>query len=529
MRLVIGCLLSAQLTDRLGVLRVIQLGTPINLLAWPLMTLTSGMTTMVAGSILLGVFVGLNAFGGRLYIAEVSSVHRRATLCYLPTTAVGVALLACFSLSAAIPWRYAALLCGCVPSVLHFFGATLLPNSPRWLLHHGAAEEQARKSIAFYRGPQADISSELRDIRLSLKGGKNLNILRQAKLLFTDWSVARPCLLLLMQYVFDVFCGGLVLAQYAPGIFQSVVASLSAAQCSQLLAALQVCGLICSATLLRWWGRRIVLMTAGALACTGMLIVAAFYYFEDSLSEYSWLVLLGVVLANAASSGGVSPISHVICGELLPLSIRPLFGNVLSLYLGGMSLTFLNIFPLLRSALGSHGLFAALAGVNVLLMLYAAFLLPETRGLSLEQVQMRHFSSKKKTAAVEANGAAVAAEEGKAVVGEAGEAKVAETAGDAAAMEAEETAVAAKAGEAAETENEVPALSTEEREVSTAAATEPGLEAKAEPADGERAARASIRDRGGETDNIVGTGRFGGREMRREEDGTERDGKGRKD
>ncbi|KAF0314075.1 Facilitated trehalose transporter Tret1 [Amphibalanus amphitrite] len=250
---VLGCLLSAQLTDRLGVLRVIQLGTPINLLGWPLMALTGGMTTMVAGSILLGVFVGLNAFGGRLYIAE-------------------------------------------------------------------------------------------------------------AKLLFTDWSVARPCLLLLMQYVFDVFCGGLVLAQYAPGIFQSVVASLSAAQCSQLLAALQVCGLICSATLLRWWGRRIVLMTAGALGCTGMLIVAAFYYFEDSLSEYSWLVLLGVVLANAASSGGVSPISHVICGELLPLSIRPLFGNVLSLYLGGMSLTFLNIFPLLRSALGSHGLFAALAG-----------------------------------------------------------------------------------------------------------------------------------------------------------------------
>ena len=107
-------------------------------------------------------------------------------------------------------------------------------------------------------------------------------------------------------------------------------------------------------------------------------------------------MLVGIVLSNAASAGGISPISHVVCGELLPLSVRPLFGNVLSLYLGCMSLFFLNVFPLLRSEIGSAGLFTCLAGVNLALILHARFLLPETRGLSLEQVQLRHFSSKKK-------------------------------------------------------------------------------------------------------------------------------------
>ena len=56
----------------------------------------------------------------------------------------------------------------------------------RWLLHHGAPEEQAQKSIAFYRGPHADIASEVRDIRISLKGGKNLNILRQVSIIQTN-------------------------------------------------------------------------------------------------------------------------------------------------------------------------------------------------------------------------------------------------------------------------------------------------------------------------------------------------------
>ena len=52
----------------------------------------------------------------------------------------------------------------------------------RWLLHHGAPEDLARKSIAFYRGPHTDTSTELRDIRLSLKGGNDLNILRQVRI-----------------------------------------------------------------------------------------------------------------------------------------------------------------------------------------------------------------------------------------------------------------------------------------------------------------------------------------------------------
>ena len=107
-------------------------------------------------------------------------------------------------------------------------------------------------------------------------------------------------------------------------------------------------------------------------------------------------MLLGIVLANAASAGGISPLCHVLCGELLPLSVRPLFGNLLSLYLGGLAFVFIHLFPVVKSALGSAGLFACIAGVNVLLILHASFLLPETRGLSLEQVQLRHFSSKKK-------------------------------------------------------------------------------------------------------------------------------------
>ena len=68
-----ACLLSAPLNDRLGVPRVIQLMTPLNLLAWPLMTFTHQLPSVLAGAVLAGAVVGLSSVNGRLFIAEVSN------------------------------------------------------------------------------------------------------------------------------------------------------------------------------------------------------------------------------------------------------------------------------------------------------------------------------------------------------------------------------------------------------------------------------------------------------------------------
>ena len=94
--------------------------------------------------------------------------------------------------------------------------------------------------------------------------------------------------------------------------------------------------------------------------------------------------------------GGISQLSHLYIGETLPTRVRQMVGSAISLYMGALSAGFIHLFPVLTSALGNAGLFTALAGVNLLQMIFAQCFLPETKGLSLEQVQVRHFSSKKK-------------------------------------------------------------------------------------------------------------------------------------
>ncbi|XP_043241986.1 facilitated trehalose transporter Tret1-2 homolog [Amphibalanus amphitrite] len=269
-------------------------------------------------------------------------------------------------------------------------------------MNRGFADEEVRKSIVFYRGRTTDIGNELKEIRQSLQGRHNLNIARQIHLIFTDWDVGKPCLLMFIQFTFETFCGGVVLTQFAQSVFQQAVQSLSPINCTQILAALQMAAIAGSGYLLQLFGRKTILIGAAVLTCSAQLVVAAFFQFEDTLGSQQWLVVVGIVVANAASNGGISQLSHLFLGELLPTRVRQMVGSAVSLYMGALSAVFIHLFPVLTSAVGSAGLFAVLAAVNVLQVTFAYFCLPETRGLSLEEVQVRHFSSKKKMEAEKA-------------------------------------------------------------------------------------------------------------------------------
>ena len=48
-------------------------------------------------------------------------------------------------------------------------------------MNRGFADEQVRKSIVFYRGRDADVGEELKDIHRSLRGRHNLNIVKQVR------------------------------------------------------------------------------------------------------------------------------------------------------------------------------------------------------------------------------------------------------------------------------------------------------------------------------------------------------------
>ena len=280
--------------------------------------------------------------------------------------------------------------------MVHLAGALLLPPSARWLLAAGGDPAEAARSIEFYRGTDHDVSGEVREIQKTLGGEVTApTLLSQARRLATDWSCAKPVLLLSGQFVFDAFCGGMTVTQFAPMIFRRAVPQLDPHSCTVYLAAVQLAALCGSGALVRRVGRRVVLAVAGTCGAAGYLLVAV-SLLSPAVGAYSWIPLIGVLLANAAAQAGITPVSFLYLSEL-PSHGGPTSGRQLVRHLHQRAE------PLRGAAVpggdGGGGDARRLPGrgrpVWGAAGLRSLLLLPETKDMSLEEVQQRHFSSKR--------------------------------------------------------------------------------------------------------------------------------------
>jgi len=132
------------------------------------------------------------------------------------------------------------------------------------------------------------------------------------------------------------------------------------------------------------WGRR-KLMLFGSI---GLALVYAFlggaYYFEFN----GWPVLVLVITAIAIYAMSLAPITWVVLSEIFPNRLRGMAMSIatLSLWIASFVLTF--TFPILNEALGAYGTFWVYSGICILGFLFIKRKLPETKGKSLEEIEM---------------------------------------------------------------------------------------------------------------------------------------------
>lgn len=84
---------------------------------------------------------------------------------------------------------------------------------------------------------------------------------------------------------------------------------------------------------------------------------------------------------------GVGPLSWIICSEIFPANIRSLAVSVATVFNWACSFAVTLSFNMIIQALGQHGLFLLYAAVCTMGAFFVSFLVPETRGLSLEEIQ----------------------------------------------------------------------------------------------------------------------------------------------
>jgi len=405
----IGCLVGAissgALSNRFGRRRLLTLAA----LVFAASSLGTGLAehfaVFVAWRMLGGYAIGLASAISPMYIAEVSPAHLRGRLVSLNQLAIvfGILLAQVVNWLIAHPvppgatpheillswngqwgWRWMFAV-PAIPSLLFLVASFLIPESPRWL----AGKGRTRQALAILErlGGHAYAAQVMNDFAAADKTQPSRSLWRA----LSSPGVAKVLVLGVALAVLQQWCGINVIFNYAQEIFAA-----AGYQVSEILfnivvtGAVNVAFTIVALLTIDRYGRRVLLL-AGVSGLTLIYTVLALFY-RMHLQGKPMLAL--VLAAIACYSISLAPVTWVVIAEIFPNHIR---GSAMSiavtaLWTACFLLTY--TFPLLNSALGAAGAFWTYAAICLAGLLFLFFQLPETKGRTLEEIEMALLTKK---------------------------------------------------------------------------------------------------------------------------------------
>jgi SP family myo-inositol transporter-like MFS transporter 13 len=191
---------------------------------------------------------------------------------------------------------------------------------------------------------------------------------------------------------FQQFTGINTVMYYSPTIVE--MAGFESNQLALLLslivAALNAAGTILGIYLIDQFGRTKLALTSLSGVFVSLLILSGAFFFESSSSTsgiYGWIAIIGLALYIGSFSPGMGPVPWTVNSEIYPEAYRGICGGMSATVNWVSNLIVAQSFLSLVDAVGTGATFLILAGVTVVAFLFVIMFVPETQGLTFEEVE----------------------------------------------------------------------------------------------------------------------------------------------
>lgn len=330
-----------------------------------------------------GVGVGLASVVSPMFIAEMSPPRIRGALVTVNQLAVVVglacAVVVSYFLSFGGHWRW-MLASNALPVPIFAIGLLFVPESPRWMVQKN--RPKMALTILTWIDGRDNAEREMRDIQASTgETGTWRELLRPG----VRFALLVACTLGIFQQI----TGASILTMYMPSVFQDAgFDSPSSAILQNVIMSLWyvLCTCIALATVDRL-GRKPLLLLGTMCMAVGMAILGALFHYHVT----GIYVVLTMFLVMGAYLVSLAPLAWLIMSEIFPNRLRGKAMAVASVCVWTASFLTANFFPPMVSwfkiSLGSPAMaFWIYAMVSVAAFLFSLFVVPETKGRTLEEI-----------------------------------------------------------------------------------------------------------------------------------------------
>ncbi|XP_048141563.1 probable polyol transporter 4 isoform X1 [Rhodamnia argentea] len=394
----LGSLAGGKTSDAIGRKWTIALAAVVFQSGAAIMSLAPSFTVLMIGRLLAGIGIGFGVMIAPVYIAEISPAISRGRLTSFPEICVNLGILlgyisnyAFSGLPVHLSWRV-MLGVGILPSVFIGFALFVIPESPRWLVMRNRIDE-ARLVLAKTNESEREVEMRLSEIQQAARFANAEKYDSKAiwrELLNPTPGVRRMLITGCGIQCFQQITGIDATVYYSPTIFKEAGIKGN----TQLLAATVAVGftktmlILIAIVLIDKVGRKPLLYvsTIGMTMCLlGLSLTLAFM----GNGKLGILFAILWVCGNVAFfSIGIGPVCWVVSSEIFPLRLRAqasALGAVGSrVSSGAVTMSFLSVSRLITVG----GTFFVFAVISALSVIFVHICVPETKGKSLEQIEM---------------------------------------------------------------------------------------------------------------------------------------------
>ena len=382
---IVGCGAAGPVADYLGKKKGLALCAVCFGLSSVGMLFAVNLRQFVLWRLIGGLGIGAASVISPNYIAEIAPTRVRGRCVTLYQLGIVVGILAAVFVNMLIQrmgdevwnittgWRW-MFLAGIVPAIL--FGLMILPavESPRWLMKMGR-RDQAVDVLARMNGADAALreGTEIENALATEEG--------HLSELFTTFR--RPLLLGIMLAALQQVSGITPIFSFLPEIFRTAGTATSDAFFQSVLVSL----INLLFTLFALWlidraGRKTLILAGTGLQFVSLALVGWFYHVHGS--GLAVLIFVMSFVAGHAFGNGVA--CWVIISEIYPTKVRGRGMSIATTALWLVGYLGNQLFPIMQKHLGSDGTFWAFSAGALLTLFLVGWLIPETKGRSLEEI-----------------------------------------------------------------------------------------------------------------------------------------------
>lgn len=338
------------------------------------------------------LFLCRDVFLFATYIAEIATPNHRGALLSVIEIMYSLGILTSNLLMYHFKWNLVASFF-VVLSFLGLFATIFIPESPVWLYSKGKCDVSIVTLCSIRCQERNELESEIQEMEKSCSLKFKTCSKETLRNCINAW---KPFVTLSTMFIILQSTGYPIMLAFTVTIVDRLRIPYDSSVIAVMLSASIFIGSSTTPYCMHKLCRKTVLAMSGIGMAISMVIIALYEELADGrANSWSWIVPLALFAYIFTCIVGVLLVGFVMGGELFPLEVRGimngLYGAVGYMY----STAMLKAYPHFLTYFGIKFTLWVFAGFSFLAASFGIFVLPETKGKTLNEVQEKYFRRNK--------------------------------------------------------------------------------------------------------------------------------------